>query len=444
MGTSRCLATSIPLAALACLGAWTATAFGQATPPLPTVSVPLPPVPPVTVTLPPVPPVPSVPAPPVSPPAVPAPDLPVAAPAVPAPRAPAVPVAGPNPASSAAPSAVAALPGVGGSAPVSAAGTGGPAGESSGAPSPSAGPSAAGGADPAEEKMLVQRRDAAARRVRGTRNVRPVPARFSNRGSARGSTVLVFWLARPGRVVFTVLGEAPACRALGSFAARGRAGVNRIRYRGRLDGRPLPPGRYTLVPRVYRRGSVTRLETVSIEILRANARAPLWRRTALVPVECRGDALAGTWESAGAARGRFAAPATASREIPPAGVKAAHTTLSPAAPAADAPSERHGGALEVPFSTDGAGVPLAFLAGVLLTALVLAVMAEIVRWVRFPLATWGAVAASHVTLGREFGGARMRRFLRDWNFGALDAATYVLAVAAAVGIGIVIGYMVGR
>jgi hypothetical protein len=405
VGRGRCLrffGAAIALGALACVGAWTATALGQVgPPPLPTVSVtvtvppvtlpPLPPVtvPPVTVPSPPPPPVtvPVAPAPPVTVPSVTAPG---------APAAPALPAVGATPGSPAVPGTASAGSRSGSAAP-SASGT-----ESTG---PAGSSSAGGGSPPAEdgpaveEERLERRRSAAARGVRGTRNVRPVPARFSNRGKARRSTVLVFWLARPGRVVFTVLGEAPSCRVLGSFAARGRSGVNRVRYRGRLHGRPLPPGRYTLVPRVYRPGSVTRLEQVTIEILPPNARTPLWRRTALVPTECSGGGLPGVWEPSAASGGtRFVAPvgaAPAPARSPRGGVKGtAKTVLPPAVEerlgdgdVEDGPAEGDA-AVEVPFYTDGESGRPSLAAGVLLAVFGLGFMALLLLVARFVRGSW--------------------------------------------------------
>jgi hypothetical protein len=215
-----------------------------------------------------------------------------------------------------------------------------------------------------------------------------VPARFANRGTVRRSTVLVFWLARPGRVVFTVLVEASSCRPLGSFAARGHGGVNRVRYRGRLDGRPLPPGRYTLVPRVYRRGAVTHLERVAIEILPSNAAAPLWRRNTLVPVGCDGDGLAGVWERTTADAGsRLGARPAASHPGPTAGVKGASKTVPPPAVTQAEPSEEDF-ALQVPFFTDGEGGPPSLVAGVLLAALGFGLTTILLLVVRFLRGSW--------------------------------------------------------
>jgi hypothetical protein len=44
-----------------------------------------------------------------------------------------------------------------------------------------------------------------------------------------------------------VLRVFPTCEVVGSFRVRGRAGVNRIPFRGRLRGRPLSSGTYRLL-----------------------------------------------------------------------------------------------------------------------------------------------------------------------------------------------------
>jgi hypothetical protein len=59
----------------------------------------------------------------------------------------------------------------------------------------------------------------------------------------------VFRLSRPTVVRVAIVRVYPSCERLGSFTIRARAGVNRIRFHGRLRGRPLPPGGYRLVVR---------------------------------------------------------------------------------------------------------------------------------------------------------------------------------------------------
>lgn len=63
---------------------------------------------------------------------------------------------------------------------------------------------------------------------------------------ARRQTTLRFVLSRRGVVEFVVVRIAPDCRTVGRFRVAGRAGVNHVRFRGRLRGRALPPGTYRI------------------------------------------------------------------------------------------------------------------------------------------------------------------------------------------------------
>jgi hypothetical protein len=62
----------------------------------------------------------------------------------------------------------------------------------------------------------------------------------------RRKTTIVFTLRKPSIVLFVVRELAPACRRAGSFRVLGRRGVNRIRFRGRIGRRLLPPGTYRI------------------------------------------------------------------------------------------------------------------------------------------------------------------------------------------------------
>jgi hypothetical protein len=95
------------------------------------------------------------------------------------------------------------------------------------------------------------------------------PARFVNRRTVgrRAGTTLTFFLSAPARIRFTILGKAPDCRPLGAFVRGGRKGVNRVRFLGRLRGRPLPPGRYTLVPEIMRGPGRRALPRVTVVVL---------------------------------------------------------------------------------------------------------------------------------------------------------------------------------
>jgi hypothetical protein len=64
-----------------------------------------------------------------------------------------------------------------------------------------------------------------------------------------GATTIVFRLARPSIVRFTVVRVSPTCERVGSFRVRAHAGVNRVPFRGRLRGRPLDEGTYRLLVR---------------------------------------------------------------------------------------------------------------------------------------------------------------------------------------------------
>ena len=66
----------------------------------------------------------------------------------------------------------------------------------------------------------------------------------------RRRTTLSFVLRRPALVEFVVLQVAPRCREVGRFRVRGRAGLNRVRFRGRIGRRVLGPGTYLIKARV--------------------------------------------------------------------------------------------------------------------------------------------------------------------------------------------------
>jgi hypothetical protein len=60
----------------------------------------------------------------------------------------------------------------------------------------------------------------------------------------------------------------PSCRRVGAFTVRARPGMNRVRFRGRLRGRPLPEGGYRLIVRA--RGA--RRDAAAIPIVIANGK----------------------------------------------------------------------------------------------------------------------------------------------------------------------------
>jgi hypothetical protein len=133
--------------------------------------------------------------------------------------------------------------------------------------------------------------------MRYVRRGRVTRAWVNPRGPGRGrTTTLVFRLPRPGRVRVTVVQVAPECRSLGTFTVRGRAGVNRVVFGGRLHGRPLPVGTYRLSARA--RGRALLGVTIVVSATRPSARAlararaanacMVFRVTSSIPVEARG------------------------------------------------------------------------------------------------------------------------------------------------------------
>jgi hypothetical protein len=120
--------------------------------------------------------------------------------------------------------------------------------------------------------------------------------------SKHGATTIVFRLARPSVVRFTVVRVYPTCERVGSFLVRARAGVNRVKFRGRLKGRPLQEGTYRLLVRA--RGAradaaalklvVVRGEPLSVEELRAARNANVCGLTSGVDGEAAETALGGS------------------------------------------------------------------------------------------------------------------------------------------------------
>ncbi|MBA2568170.1 MAG: hypothetical protein H0V11_02365 [Actinobacteria bacterium] len=59
-------------------------------------------------------------------------------------------------------------------------------------------------------------------------------------------TILTFVLSKPALVEFVLFRVSPDCRPVGRFRVHGRAGTNRVRFRGRVNGRALRAGTYVI------------------------------------------------------------------------------------------------------------------------------------------------------------------------------------------------------
>jgi hypothetical protein len=64
----------------------------------------------------------------------------------------------------------------------------------------------------------------------------------------RSAVGLRLVLSRPARVRFLVIGPAPSCQVAGRFVLSGHRGLNKVAFRGRVRGRRLESGIYTIVP----------------------------------------------------------------------------------------------------------------------------------------------------------------------------------------------------
>ncbi len=117
-------------------------------------------------------------------------------------------------------------------------------------------------------------------------------------GRRNGGTTLVFKLSRPATLRFTIVRVYPSCERVGSFAVRGRAGVNRIPFRGRVRGRPLPDGTYRL--RVRPKGARADVAVVTVVIVNGKRMTAAELRKAQHASACRsaettvGSATSGT------------------------------------------------------------------------------------------------------------------------------------------------------
>jgi hypothetical protein len=64
----------------------------------------------------------------------------------------------------------------------------------------------------------------------------------------RSAVRLRLVLSQAARVRFLVIGPAPSCQVAGRFVLAGHRGLNKVAFRGRVHGKLLRPGTYTIVP----------------------------------------------------------------------------------------------------------------------------------------------------------------------------------------------------
>lgn len=211
--------------------------------------------------------------------------------------------------------------------------------------------------------------------------------RFSSHGpAARRGTVIRFRLRMPGRVelVVRVAGQ-DGCTVIDRKQTPGHAGLNRVRFVGRVHGHALAVGNYTITVVVVRGSRRTRVGTVAVQVVPPDRRLTPAQRTAPVPTGSCGPAAAA---AAGAPPGELlavGAPLAVARDggDPPPG--------SDPLPARGGTSPLHGPAFRPPaLRTGGIGggdtfpwLPLSVY--VLLAAIVATALVQITRFFR---GTW--------------------------------------------------------
>lgn len=115
---------------------------------------------------------------------------------------------------------------------------------------------------------------------------------------------LTVWLRRPGLIRLLVRQEAPVCRVWGTLLRDGERGLNRLRFRGRIRGEPLPPGTYRIRAEAIRGGDEHRLGAVTVAISRRSREV---ERVRSQRSECDSPITAVTDEEAAAANARLRA-----------------------------------------------------------------------------------------------------------------------------------------
>lgn len=115
--------------------------------------------------------------------------------------------------------------------------------------------------------------------------MRVTRTRFSTRGpAAKRGTVITFRLRKKGTVVLVVRNA--HCSVVGRRSYRGHRGVNRVRFNGRVHGRPLKPGRYSIVLVVVRGSSRTMLGAIAVEVVPPGRRLTRAQRSAPLVNDC--------------------------------------------------------------------------------------------------------------------------------------------------------------
>jgi hypothetical protein len=82
------------------------------------------------------------------------------------------------------------------------------------------------------------------------------------------------------------------CSVVGQRRVRGHRGLNRVRFDGRVHGRPLAPGRYSILLVVVRGSSRTQLGAIGVEVVPPGRRLTNAQRSAPLGTGCFAPASA--------------------------------------------------------------------------------------------------------------------------------------------------------
>lgn len=97
-----------------------------------------------------------------------------------------------------------------------------------------------------------------------------------------------FRLRKPGTVELAVRTAGSACTVVGRKRVRGHAGRNRVAFSGRLNGRRLAAGKYTITVVVVRGGHRTQVGTLAVEIVPSGRHLTRAQQTTPVTADCSG------------------------------------------------------------------------------------------------------------------------------------------------------------
>jgi len=147
--------------------------------------------------------------------------------------------------------------------------------------------------------------------------------------------MLTFVLPHAGRVILTVNQVSPQCIGVGHLTVRGRSGLNRVRFSGRVHGQQLGPGTYRISIRTPS-GQVVRRVTLVVVNGSAPSREELksMRAANTCPARTEQSSLISSGSGSGSGSGSAAAAPAASSGSgqPPASSGASGSGLGVVAP----------------------------------------------------------------------------------------------------------------